>query len=384
MGKELLLPTTILSLCFYTWVLVKIYKLRHVSKLPDMAGETGSSAKVTTVIAARNEAMSLISCLTSIVKQESVDRVIFVDDHSTDNTLELAKKQTSSNARIEVLSAPPIPAGWVGKTHALDYGARAATTKYILFTDADVLISPFTTRDAARFMEKEQLDHLSGNFYIHCIGSAEHICAPVLAASSAIALFNAAKTKGSATGAFNMINTDFYRRIGGHRQIKNAIIDDVCLARLVKSNGGRTAFVDLSGRVALRLFQGTTGFFALVARAAQPYLGERFVLPFFGGLVIASIGFFTGLGPFFISGLFFRAQVFYNMWSAVVVVLLGVNYTLGLICCFGVRRFHDGKAIYAVFYPFALIMLGLATFYSNLVKLLGLGISWRGRKYPST
>jgi hypothetical protein len=237
-----------------------------------------------------------------------------------------------------------------------------------LFTDADVLISPGTIDAAINYMEKERLDHLSGNFYIHCISASESICAPVLAASSAIALFNAAKNQGAATGAFNMMRTDFYHRI------------DVCLARLVKSSGGRSAFVNLADRAIVRLFCGIWGFLGLITRSSQSYLGEKRTLPLIGGLAIVAIGFFTLLVPFLILALYLKGGAPYN-YILTLCVLAGVDYFLGIASCLSVRRFHDGKVLYVFIYPLPLSLLGFSACYSSIRKLMGLKISWRGRKY---
>ena len=382
MFLHIILLASVISLCFYIWVVAKVWKLRNLPILTDPQDRISSKDKVTVVIAARNEAESVSKCLTSILTQERVKEIIFVDDHSTDKTLELAKKVADDSGRVRILSAPYVPDGWTGKTHALNYGARDITTEYILFTDADVLISPGTIDAAINYMDKERLDHLSGNFYIHCISASESICAPVLAASSAIALFNAAKNQGAATGAFNMIRTDFYHRIDGHKQIKDAIVDDVCLARLAKSSGGRSAFVNLADRAIVRLFCGIGGFLGLITRSSQSYLGEKRTLPLIGGLAIGAIGFFTLLVPFLILALYLRGETSYN-YILTLCVLAGVDYFLGFASCLSVRRFHDGKVLYVFIYPLPLSLLGFSACYSSIRKLMGLKISWRGRKYKA-
>ena len=376
------LLVSVISLCLYIWTLVKIFKLRNSPTLADSQTNVFLKDKVTVVVAARNEAESVTKCLTSILNQEGVKEIIFVDDHSTDNTFKIVEQLAAINKKLRLLSAPPLPDGWTGKTHALNYGAQHIITQYILFTDADVLISPGTIDAAINYMDKEGLDHLSGNFYIHCASASESICAPVLAASSAIALFNTASGQGSATGAFNMVSTNFYHRIGGHRLIKDTIVDDVCLARLIKSSGGHTAFVGLSDRASVRLFYGIHGFLSLIARSAQSYLGENHALLLIGGLVIGAIGLFTILGPFLILVLYLTGGASYNYLLAIL-VLAGVNYFVGLASCLSVKRFHDGRLFYAFIYPLPLGLLGLAACWSSMRKLMGLKISWRGRKYST-
>jgi len=377
---KIIFLVSIASACFYIWVLVKIIGLRNMPMLTDAHTNTSPKDKVTVVIAARNEAESVTECLNSILNQKKVKEIVFIDDHSTDKTLELVKKVAHNNECIRILLAPSVPVGWTGKTHALNYGALDIVTKYILFTDADVLISPDTIDAAVDYMNKEKLDHLSGNFYIHCRLASESMCAPVLAASSAIALFDSANSRGSATGAFNMVRTAFYHRMGGHNQIKDAIVDDVRLARLVKSCGGRSMFVGLSDRASVRLFCGIRGFFALIARSTQSYLGSNIVLPLFGGLAIFVIGFLTLPGFFLALILYLTGFILYND-ALTISVLLALSYISGLACCMGIRRFHNGKVLYALVYPLPLCLLGLSVLWSGISKLMGFKIRWRGRKY---
>jgi glycosyltransferase involved in cell wall biosynthesis len=94
---------------------------------------------VSVVIPARNEERSIGRCLASLIAQEGVDfEMIVVNDHSTDRTREIA----ASFANVQVLDAPPLPAGWAGKCHAAFVGAQHARGQWLLFTDADTLHLP--------------------------------------------------------------------------------------------------------------------------------------------------------------------------------------------------------------------------------------------------
>ena len=53
----------------------------------------------------------------------SVAQVIVVDDHSTDDTAEVAARYPG----VRVLFAPEVPVGWAGKTWACHTGAQAAS-----------------------------------------------------------------------------------------------------------------------------------------------------------------------------------------------------------------------------------------------------------------
>ena len=374
----------IVSGVFYAWVLVMMRRIRKAPQLPGSDNIESLPASVTVVIAGRNEASSLAGCLQSILIQEGVEQVIFVDDHSTDGTLDVAKNAASNDKSLLVLSAPPLPDGWIGKSHAIQYGARFVRSRYLLFTDADVLLSPGTVKAAVAKMEQEQLDHLGGYFFIHCARVSEEICAPVLAISSGIALFRSAPTLGAATGAFNMLRTDFYKNIGGHHSIKNKTVDDVALARYAKQAGGKTDFVHVSTAVKVRLFVGFRGFMDVVARSAVPFLRLGKVVV----LCCAMTLMLLGLATVFVSCFAVKTLLIdppnSGLSTATWVVSVAAAYVLGLACIHQARRYHDGRMGWGLLYPLPIVLMALSTAWATVSSLLDRKVCWRGRSYERT
>ena len=60
----------------------------------------------------------------------------------------------------EVIHIAELPAGWLGKTHAMWTAAQQATGDWLLFTDADVLFKPDSLRRAVAYAETEKADHV--------------------------------------------------------------------------------------------------------------------------------------------------------------------------------------------------------------------------------
>lgn len=97
-----------------------------------------SELKISIVIAAKNEANNIPNLIKSLVSQNySKDKfeVIIVDDNSTDNTAEVARKLTNVLSNFKVVKADNKI--FEGKKGALDVGIKAAENPYILITDAD-------------------------------------------------------------------------------------------------------------------------------------------------------------------------------------------------------------------------------------------------------
>jgi glycosyltransferase involved in cell wall biosynthesis len=95
------------------------------------------------IVPARNEAAHIGDCVRAILSSEyPVLELLVVDDHSSDDTARLASAAGAGDARLTILSPPPLEPGWLGKQWACHHGARAARGAYLLFTDADVRHAP--------------------------------------------------------------------------------------------------------------------------------------------------------------------------------------------------------------------------------------------------
>ena len=107
------------------------------------------SVKCTVIIPARNEAENLPGCLESIARQRypsTLTQVIVIDDHSEDDTLELARQFASRHPHFEVLELKAhLPEGKPINSYkkvAIDLGVQHARGELIVTTDADCVLSP--------------------------------------------------------------------------------------------------------------------------------------------------------------------------------------------------------------------------------------------------
>ncbi len=124
--------------------------------------------RVSIIVPARNEEETIEQALNTLLALDYDNyEVIAVNDRSTDRTGEIMERiaenpRFSQNARetghpefrsFRVVHHRELPAGWLGKTHAMWTAANYATGDWLLFTDADVLFKPDSLRRALAYAE---------------------------------------------------------------------------------------------------------------------------------------------------------------------------------------------------------------------------------------
>jgi glycosyltransferase involved in cell wall biosynthesis len=120
-------------LLFYFLLISGLFRLFKPARL--YSAEHNTSSPVI-IIPARNEEKTIPSLINSLKLQVIRDlKVVFVDDHSDDNTYAAAEKLINSDHNI-LLYKNNLPQG---KKNALTYGIQKTSGEYILLTDADCL-----------------------------------------------------------------------------------------------------------------------------------------------------------------------------------------------------------------------------------------------------
>ena len=87
---------------------------------------------------------------------------------------------------------------------------------------------------------------------------------------------------GGGTG--NLVVRDAYDAAGGHEALKDAVVDDVALARLVRRSGGTTEVVRADDLVSLRMYHGLREVVEGFTKNAFAVFGRNYVVGF---LVVA-------------------------------------------------------------------------------------------------
>ncbi len=214
------------------------------------------SPAISIIVPARNEEASLGDCLQSLVEQTGVAyEIIVVDDGSTDRTRQIV----DGFAGVAVISPGPLPPGWTGKNNALVAGVGAARGEWLLFTDADTAHVLGSLSRALAEAQENCVDMLSYSPEQIAVTFWEMAVLPVVFAELACAyppkvVSDPASPIAAANGQYILIRRDAYEAVGGHRAIADSLLEDVALARAVKSSGRKIRFRYAADAVRTRMY----------------------------------------------------------------------------------------------------------------------------------
>ncbi|CAN5662589.1 glycosyltransferase family 2 protein [soil metagenome] len=220
---------------------------RKIDPLPE------TPPHVSIIIPAKDEGAGISQCIARVLALDypSFD-VVAVNDRSRDETGtvldSLARDAPPEKLRVIHIQPGQLPDGWLGKCNALQIGSRGARGDWLLFVDSDVAVEPNALRDALAVCEQRNYDALSITSRLECHGFLERLVLPLAAGAWAI-IFTVAHTNdddetesAAANGQFFLVRRAAYESLHGHQSVRDQIVEDVELMRLLKSRGYRCRF----------------------------------------------------------------------------------------------------------------------------------------------
>jgi len=259
-----------------------IANLRMLGQAAPRGEGPGTLWPVSVLVPARNEAHNIRRCLESLLTQDyPLLEVVVLDDGSTDGTPEIVAEMARRDPRLRLVRGQPLPQDWMGKNFACHQLARLARGEWLLFTDADTDHRPDTISWAIEAALQNRADLLSlvPRAVTHSLG--EEVLLPIipfgllgcfpLAVGQRLRL----PSLTMALGPFMLFRREAYRRIGGHRAVRQEIAEDVVLARRVRAAGGQVVLLDGSERVDVHFYQGFREAWRGLAKSAFAALEYR-------------------------------------------------------------------------------------------------------------
>ncbi len=263
--------------------LVNYFTIRRLDQYPP----AGEYPFVSVLIPARNEALNIEVCVTSLLAQDYPDfEVIVLNDDSTDDTSRILARLAQANGRLKVLKGAPLPDDWLGKHWACHQLDQAAAGELILFTDADTSHTPDMLRASVSALLAEHADLVTVFPREQVVTLGERFLVPVMGWGifTFIPVWLVQKLHWAALsitiGQFMLFRRQAYDSVGGYEAVKSEVVDDICLGRLIISSGGEWRLLDGTRHVSCRMYRGfweaVAGFskslFAVFDYRILPYL----------------------------------------------------------------------------------------------------------------
>jgi glycosyltransferase involved in cell wall biosynthesis len=232
-----------------------------VRRLRDMPiPELADWPSVSLIAPARNEARNIERAVRSLMTLDYPNlEITLVNDRSTDGTGAILDRLAAEFPRLNVVHVAELPAGWLGKNHALQLGADRSRSEWLLFTDADIIFEPTTLRRAIGYCLAGDIDHLAATPDAHM--PSWLLTSFVVTFSIFFSIFvriwairNPRSTAHVGIGAFNLVRAATYRAIGGHHPIRMRPDDDLKLGKIIKRAGHRQDVVHGTGLIAVEWY----------------------------------------------------------------------------------------------------------------------------------
>ena len=333
--------------------------------------------RVTIVVPARNESADIEVALNRLLALDYDNyEVVAVNDRSTDETGAIMDRIASgpdARGRLKVVHVKELPAGWLGKTHAMWNAAREATGEWLLFTDADVMFKPDALRRAVAYAEAEPADHVVLFPTMIMTKPGERM---MIAFFQTLFMFghrpwkvaDPATDDHMGVGAFNMVRRKAYESVGTYERLRMEVLDDMKLGKVIKKAGFAQRNVFGEDLISIHWAKGAMGIVDNLTKnffAVLSYQWWRAIISCFG-LV------FLNLAPFF-------GTAFVHGWPR-----LPYAIALGsmLLIYVGMSGRTAIPAYYFLLHPVSTTLFSYTVLRSMILTYRQGGVVWRGTLYP--
>lgn len=380
----ILIATSLLVLT--AWIVIAATRLPPLGGAPRLPASAppGPWPEVAAIIPARNEEETVASVISAHLASNyrGAFHIVLVDDHSSDATQERAQTAAHGRGNFTLTEAPPLPAGWTGKLWAVNAGLaeaarRAPGARYILLTDADIILAPQTLGRLVALAEENDpaLTSLMARLDARGVWGGLLIPAFVYFFQKLYpfgAVNNPERKTAAAAGGCILLRRDALDAIGGVAAIRGRLIDDCALAAAVKATG-RKIWIGLAKdeAISLRDNRSLASIWSMVARSAFAQLGHSWVM--LGGTIGGMLFLYLAAPAIALSypahGNGPAAAIAAAAWALMAATYLPTT------------RVYDQAPWRTFLLPAAALLFTLMTISSAIDHLRGRGGAWKGRTY---
>ncbi len=223
-------------------------------RAPLAAGAPPPEETVSIVIPARDEAARLGPCLEGL--RGVAAEVLVVDDRSADATADLARALGAL-----VVEGAELPAGWIGKSWAMQQGLEVASGDWVIFLDADTRPQPGLVAALVEAAGAGAYDLLSAAPRFVCESAAERLLHPSMAATLPYRLgpldvegWQPRPQRALANGQCVVVRREPFLAGGGWGRVRGNLSEDIALARSLRADGARIGFADAADLLEVRMY----------------------------------------------------------------------------------------------------------------------------------
>ncbi|HEY1465306.1 MAG TPA: glycosyltransferase family 2 protein [Terriglobales bacterium] len=340
-------------------------------------GDGVNLPRVSIIVPACNEEETIEQGLAQLLQLDYENyEVIAVDDRSTDRTGQIMDRVAQSpqaQGRLRIIHLTQLPAGWLGKTHAMWSASEQATGEWLLFTDADVLFKPDALRRALSYAEAEPADHVVLFPRMIMKRPGEKM---MIAFFQTLFVFGHRPWKVAepdtedhmGVGAFNMVRRKVYEALGTYKALRMEVLDDMKLGKVVKKAGYAQRNVFGADLISIRWAHGAMG----VVRNLTKNFFAIMSYQWWRAVATSVVLLFLNLVPFI-------GTIFAHGWlRAPYAVALGSMFLIYV----GMSMHSSIEPYYFLLHPISTILFTYTMFRSMFLTLGRGGVTWRGTFYP--
>jgi chlorobactene glucosyltransferase len=382
-------------------LIMLLYLLKTEREAPHVMSHSKNQRRkleplVSIIIAARNEEEKISRCISSLLRQSYKSlEIIVVDDNSLDKTRSIAAEFESRDPRVHVLSAGPKPDGWVGKSWPCEVGFQFSKGEILLFVDADSEFEFSALQYSIDYFESSSVDMFSISPRVNLKGIWSKATLPLVSAGINLLYpmkkVNDQKSKRAYVfGTFVLVKRSVYDSIGGHRAIRDRIVEDAAIAQLAKSKGYKLRVMIGDGLITTdwesefrSIYQGMERIFSDSIRSYGIVSLLNAVLLFILGLY--PIAFILGIGIYstFANNLLIGSNlVSLILNGGLTASILSIIFAISLDA--NELRIVKGKrnvGLAPLLYPLGFFLFMSAIITSTIKVSRSKGIEWKGQKF---
>ena len=258
-----LIAYAILGLAY--WAMMAYGLVRIARGVPHLGGlhppDPPRWPRLSVIVPACNEADKIGPALATLMAEDYPDlEIIVIDDRSTDSTGKIIDRAAAADGRVKAIHIKELPAGWLGKVHALQRGVEAAGGEWLLLTDADIHFRRGVLRRAVAYAEAERFDHLAAlpdlwpTHRALDAGLAAFI-RQFLVFTRAWKVSDPASAAFIGVGAFNLLRRAALEKTPGLEWLRLEPADDAGLGLMMKRAGARCGLVAAFDQLGLHWYR---------------------------------------------------------------------------------------------------------------------------------